>query len=616
MDPLAGDQAPDTTAPPPAAAPQINAAVPATTPTEQPTIASPSTTGYVEPPRRGGLAGVMDTVLDFLAHRDPDVTYDDTGRHTAPGAPLTTGQKVGRIAGTALTGAARGLAAPPGAAHVAQGAAAGVMGEENDAEQRTDKQDATAQQAYDAAQKAKLNNINYQLGIRAISKNDLELKAMGVKATQDQVNFSNAQVDRERTLGSYDLGTVKDVGEIADTLQKLPDWQKQLYQHEGIQPHPVYDENGARIGIQIFMRKPDVDNQPAPEGTKVNRFVPPAKPGDKPTVTTFTPVGATNGDIDKYNRAFLTDSQAWQKNQADADLKASQKKKADVDSDPAKVAADLAKTKAETSKANADASKANADAAKSKAETADGSTIDAIGTGHITVDRLGYLLARNPDLVQQVTAKYPDFDSSKAAAYPAVYKEFTSTKNGTPGNALNSGATALKHLKELSDMNTVASHIPGTPAYNAYSNKVDTVAPELAKFYGDATVPAIASIKSTLSATLPGNRQAAIQTQAKSMGDKFDSYEQTWTNAAPSKAYEAQMPGVDEKAIEARAALDPAYRQRIVAQQAPAPAAVPIAAAPPATHVFSPSAWKRANPNGDVNAAIAAAKAQKYTVVQ
>lgn len=559
---------------------------------------------------------MMDTVLDFLAHREPDVTYDDTGKHVAPGAPMTTGQKIGRIAGTALTGAARGLAAPPGAAHVAQGAAAGVMGEENDAERTADKQDATAQQAYETAQKAKLNNINYQLGIRAIAKNDLELKAMGIKATEDQVNFSNAQVDREKTLGSYDLGTVKDAGEIADTLQKLPDWQKQLYQHEGIQPHPIYDGNGNRIGIQLFMRKPDVDNQPAPEGTKVNKFVPPAKPGDKPTTTTFTPVGATNGDIDKYNRAFLTDSQAWQKTQADADLKAAQAKKANVDSDPAKIAADLAKTKAETGRANAEANKANADAAKSRSQTADETTVDAIGTGHITVQRLDYLLARNPELLQQVTAKYPDFDSSKAAAYPAVYKEFTSTKNGTAGNALNSGATALKHLKELSDMNTIASHIPGTPAYNAYQNKVDTVAPELAKFYGDATVPAIASIKSTLAATLPGNRQAGIQTQAKSMGDKFDSYEKTWTNAAPSKGYEAPMPGVDDKAIEARAALDPAYRQRVVAQQAPAPAAVPNAAAPPATHVFSPTAWKKANPNGDVNQAIAAAKAQKYTVVQ
>lgn len=191
----------------------------------------------------------------------------------------------------------------------------------------------------------------------------------------------------------------------------------------------------------------------------------------------------------------------------------------------------------------------------------DGSNlVDSIGTGKITADRLAYLLAKNPQLVSGVVAKYPDFDSSKAAAYPSTYKDFTSSKSGTAGGALNAGGTALGHLKELSDLNTVASHIPGSPAYNRYMNKVDTVATELAKFYGDSTVPGIAAIKKTLTETLPGNRQAAIETQAQSMGDKFDAYQQTWDNAAPSKSYEAPMPGISRKAMEARAALDPRYK--------------------------------------------------------
>ncbi len=111
------------------------------------------------------------------------------------------------------------------------------------------------------------------------------------------------------------------------------------------------------------------------------------------------------------------------------------------------------------------------------------------------------------------------------------------------------------------------SHIYGTADYNKYQNKVDTLSTELARFYGDSTIPAIAAIKKTLASTLTGNRQAAIETQAQSMGDKFDSYEQTWKNAAPSNAYEAPMPGIDEKAKEARAALDPAYRQRLVQEK-------------------------------------------------
>jgi hypothetical protein len=188
----------------------------------------------------------------------------------------------------------------------------------------------------------------------------------------------------------------------------------------------------------------------------------------------------------------------------------------------------------------------------------------AIATGHIVPDRMGYLLSKNPGLIQGVMAVDPSFDISKAQTYPTTYKDFTSGKTSV---ALNSGGTALTHLQELSAMNTDASHIPGTPAYNAYQNKADTVASELAKFYGDATIPAIASIKKTLTATLPGNRQAAIETQAKSMGDKLDAYQQTWENAAPSKAYQAPMPGISPKALAARAALDPSYKAPSTATQ-------------------------------------------------
>lgn len=190
----------------------------------------------------------------------------------------------------------------------------------------------------------------------------------------------------------------------------------------------------------------------------------------------------------------------------------------------------------------------------------------AIATGHVTPERMSYLLSRNPGLVEGVMQIDPSFDSSKAQAYPATYKDFTSGKTAV---AINAGATALGHLQELSRMNTNESHIPGTPDYNAYQNKADTVASELAKFYGDATIPAIAAIKKTLTATLPGNRQAAIRTQAESMGDKLDAFQQQWENAAPSKVYQAPMPGISEKAMAARRALAGGGFAQSVKMQAP-----------------------------------------------
>jgi hypothetical protein len=55
------------------------------------------------------------------------------------------------------------------------------------------------------------------------------------------------------------------------------------------------------------------------------------------------------------------------------------------------------------------------------------------------------------------------------------------------------------------------------------------------------------------------------------MGDKLDSYQQTWQNAAPSKAYEAPMPGLSAKAIAARAALDPGSKASASQLTVPAP---------------------------------------------
>jgi hypothetical protein len=202
--------------------------------------------------------------------------------------------------------------------------------------------------------------------------------------------------------------------------------------------------------------------------------------------------------------------------------------------------------------------------------------VSSIGSGKIAVDRMAYLIARSPKLLQEVTLAFPDFDSSKAAAYPATYKDFTSGKTSV---ALNAGGTALGHLYELKQLNTPESHIPHTPAWTSYQNKAATVSTELAKFYGDATIPAIENIKSTLTSTLPGNRDAAIRTQAQSMGDKLDAYDQQWKNAAPSSGYEAPLPGISPKAMAARAALDPNYA---ASQQQTNSAATPTTPTTPA----------------------------------
>ena len=124
--------------------------------------------------------------------------------------------------------------------------------------------------------------------------------------------------------------------------------------------------------------------------------------------------------------------------------------------------------------------------------------------------------------------------------------------------ARNAGNTALLHLAELRKLNTDKSRIPGTTDYQKYQNKLDTISTELGRFYGNSTLEGIAGYRKTLGAIF--NRDAAITTQAQSMGDKLDSFENQWKNAAPSKAYQAPLPGISDAAKKARAELDPNYK--------------------------------------------------------
>jgi hypothetical protein len=182
------------------------------------------------------------------------------------------------------------------------------------------------------------------------------------------------------------------------------------------------------------------------------------------------------------------------------------------------------------------------------------STVDAFGRGQVAPQNIAFLLRgkEGQALLNEVTAKYPDIDSTKLQNYSEKSSEFTGTKKGTSGSAINNGATAFKHLLDLEKLNKNWSHVPGTPSYTAYKNQADTLVDELGQFYGNTTIPGLADFKDTLLSTLPGNREAAIRTQAHSMGEKMDSYVQQWNNIAPSKSYQRPMPFYDNAARSAR----------------------------------------------------------------
>ena len=523
--------------------------------------------------KRGGLLGVVDSIADVLAGKQrPELGKDADGNLYVKQHDLTRGEQWMKIAGEAIHGAAAGLAAGKGAGNMGKAPLAGIEAEEKDqATQKQNDQDMT-----DQVDKQKLAKANNQMLQMKMAEQTWQQAQEKVKASQDAVKFNDDQIKDLTDHGGVLVGTAAHAGDIGEILKVQPDVMSHLVQKGTLQIRKNMDEDGNVIGVRAYVMPESWAGTYLPPGTvgKVFNSV-----TGKAEDFNYSD-GTTAGEKATHDLAAVTAQDAFEAKQraaekAAADLKNVQSETAAREKElPGK----MAETAAETNKANAEAQAAR----EKNGDANDPSLVDAIGKGQLPAGRLSYLLARNPALVAAVTKAYPGFDGSKVEAYTRAYADFTS---GHTSQELLSGGTAFEHLKELNDLNTNASHVYGTPAYTAYQNKADTVATELAKFYGDSTIPAIANIKKTLTSTLPGNRKAAIQTQAGSMADRLDNYAQKWSNAAPSEAYEAQMPGISAKAKEAWASLDPKYAQRTAAtiftKQAPAGQAGPQAAAPP-----------------------------------
>jgi len=171
--------------------------------------------------------------------------------------------------------------------------------------------------------------------------------------------------------------------------------------------------------------------------------------------------------------------------------------------------------------------------------------VKQIGQGQMPVSRLDFLAARNPALLSAVAQAFPDFDGGKIQSYVHTYKDFTS---GPTSKALNAGSTALEHLQRLYDNTTAGSLVPGSEAARQRENDLINVSAEVARFLnGGTAAPSekeIEAVKKSLDPTLPFNRRSAISEETKLIKDKLDNYQQQWDNAAPSKSYQAPMPGI------------------------------------------------------------------------
>ena len=213
------------------------------------------------------------------------------------------------------------------------------------------------------------------------------------------------------------------------------------------------------------------------------------------------------------------------------------------------------------------------------------SLVQGVGTGKIGVDRLSYILARNPRLLAEVHQAYPDFDTSKIQGYIGQYHNFT---GGKAAEQLKAGANAIQHLYQLKAINDahplmvhagVGRYAPA--AAKQYDAILNVVTGEMSKFYG---MPQTNENREQLRNPLTGiNRNSGILGQAAAMGTAFNDLKNQWETARPSASYQAPMPGLNAGALGALKELAPDQYQTFVGSggnnPAPAPAPAPLPSA-------------------------------------
>jgi hypothetical protein len=543
---------------------QPTAAIPNATPAPPPAVtavaAPPPEAKPVYPP---GLRGFMDKMIDSLAGAptskvrqgaDGSVYLEHEPVRGQPG--FSNGKQWLRIGAEALLGAAAGMS-QRGAGSEGAALGAGVQAGQKFQQQR---QEAPTQEM---VQLANMTALNHQT-----AKNALELTQANFKLSEEQLKAWQDHADVAQTPGAKLAGhanTLSDVTKFMAQGTEGYDHQDQA-QNVTFRAVPAFDKDGKASGFDIYKIPKGVDDEILPPGTPLTVYNEATDKLEQQKTSGPDTRGHINAlSIAAKNRFLDVAGKQSEINERNAN----------VDEKKHPVAKPLspeesAHLKAETADAWAGAhdkqAKADDEAAKNK-ETS-GPLVDMMGTGQMPVGRMAYLAARNPALLEAVSAKYPGFDGGKIEAYVAAEKEFTS---GDVGRQLNSGGTVLAHLNQLRKLNTPASHIYGTPAYTAYHNQLNTLAPELNKFYGDQNIPAAERVLATLGSTLPGNRDAAIKTQVASMKEKFNSFRQQWKNAAPSEAYEAKLPWISPEGQQAWNELDKAYNPKSsAASSAPA----------------------------------------------
>jgi hypothetical protein len=504
----------------------------------------------VTPKKRGGLAGIVDEFRDAVAGQAPGKIFTDADGNEYIKHPDSTGNKWLRIVGTAVRGAAAGAAVGQGPGGKARAAEAGIQAGDKIAQQRQQQEKDQSGEVKNA-QLEKFNSIKLKHDMVA---QEFQLQRLKAKGTQEDIKFSQEQLDREqglieKGLGA-DLGIYKDEADFTRVKEAHPEFWKDTYAGGHGRTVPVAEVDpatGERLGVHVFLHMPGVNSTLEPAGTTIKVAIPPQKPGDPWTLGEQTPtVPLTTGQKFAYDTAAYNQVHKAEADAAEVELKKQQ----------------TAEAKANASKAPSEIAKNNAEAAKAKAEAtaagpSDPALIDSIRKGVVAPESLSRMLGgkQGQKLLSDVEAA-GDVDTSKLAAYPKMYADFTSGKTAQQRQNLD---TAFKTINDLTSLNTYSSRLPVGPARTAWDNKLTTASAEiangLAKPGATATKEEIAQVRKSLDTKF--SRQSALDTQIGSLIEQYGAMRDKWREGAPTAAYEAKMPDVGARAKEIMYKHDP-----------------------------------------------------------
>jgi hypothetical protein len=422
----------------------------------------------LQPLKRHGLAGVMDEVGKFLTGTQGGEVYiDQDGKKYIQHPPQTHAQQWARVGLEALQGGARGLAAGQGPGGKGRAFLASVQGGINDRQQADALKDEEATKSWQMQRQAKIDKATMQIQQMKIAEMALAHDRQGFEFTAEKQKFSDEQQDRYRAMGGHAIPGYYSSEDFHEIKKVAPNVWNDHFEKANIMP--VHTAQG----VQFWEIPPDRMDAPLPAHTKGRLWVPDDSKEGGHTEHPELPEGSVERDLEMMNNKWTLDSGAALERRTKSaqatteEVKAQyapQTAQADIDEKKAgirekRASADLAEQKA-TNLRNTGSEDVNAGAALNEPP------VNGVRQGYLAslpagtqalVREIGegrktdVNISRSPAqqlLARQVALAYPGYDFTRAPAYAATRKAFTS---GKPADGINAINTAMMHMETMYD---------------------------------------------------------------------------------------------------------------------------------------------------------------------